>query len=184
MVIATPEPAEAPSLAASDPTTYVSMGTGDIVTLDPALAYDNASSGPLVHIYETLIWYNFMDGTTYIPVLATEAPSMKNGGISADGLTYTFHIREGMTNSRLTAATNGTGPYSLDHWTPGEEYVLVANQNYWRTPETAMWEGGPAGPPAIQTVIHRVVEEWGTRFAALQHASGRGRSLARRTGSD
>ena len=32
-----------------------------------------------------------------IPVLATEVPSTSNGGISQDGLTYTFKIRQGVT---------------------------------------------------------------------------------------
>jgi peptide/nickel transport system substrate-binding protein len=307
VVTATPEAVAAPSLTAPDPTTYVSMGTGDVVTMDPALAYDDASGGPLVQTYETLIWYNFTDGTSYVPALATEVPTADNGGISDDGMTYTFHIRDGVTfhngatlepsdvaytfqrgllqsdpggpqwlliqpimgydsgditqeiaggayaadpdglranapaeellatcekvqsavvaddaagtvtfhlarpwspflatlaqiwgsvldkdwtieqgdwdgscdtwadfyapgaaNSHLTATINGTGPYMLDHWTPGEEVVLVANENYWRTPETPIWEGGPAGQPAIKTVIHRIGEEWGTRFAALQ----------------
>jgi len=54
----------------------------------------------------------------------------------------------------------------LDHWTPGEEYVLTANPNWWAT--EPIWEGGPSNPLAHQTVIIRLVDEWGTRFAALQ----------------
>jgi peptide/nickel transport system substrate-binding protein len=61
---------------------------------------------------------------------------------------------------------NGTGPYRLDHWTPGEEYALVANENYWRT--EPIWEGGPSGVARIPNVVVRIVDEWGTRFAALQ----------------
>jgi peptide/nickel transport system substrate-binding protein len=34
----------------------------------------------------------------------------------------------------LTAITNGTGPFKLDHWTPGVEVVLARNNSYWRTP--------------------------------------------------
>jgi peptide/nickel transport system substrate-binding protein len=56
----------------------------------------------------------------------------------------------------------------LDHWTPGEEYVLVKNPNYWRTDDMPVWEGGPAGQAEIDTVIVRIVNEWSTRFAALQ----------------
>ncbi|RIK19825.1 MAG: hypothetical protein DCC51_08315, partial [Anaerolineae bacterium] len=307
VVTATPEPVEVVGLNAADPTTMVEMTFGDIDTLDPALAYDTASGDPLTHIYETLIWYNYKDGTSFVPALATEVPTVENGGISADGLTYTFHIREGIKfhdgadltpsdvafsfqrgllqsdpngpqwlmieplfgyvsgditegiqegafagdpealkagatpeelaatcemvkaavvaddaagtvtfhlaqswgpwlatiaqtwgsvldqdwvvaqgdwdgdcatwqnfyapgseNDKLSAVVNGTGPYMLDHWTPGEEWVLTANESYWRTEETPVWEGGPYGPAAIKTVIVRNVEEWGTRFAALQ----------------
>src|SRR5665647_3028788 len=35
-------------------------------------------------------------GNVLIPCLATEVPSVENGGISADGLTYTFHLRKGV----------------------------------------------------------------------------------------
>jgi peptide/nickel transport system substrate-binding protein len=48
-------------------------------------------------VMEGLIYYNHSDGTTYVPQLATEVPSVENGGISEDGLTYVFHIREGVT---------------------------------------------------------------------------------------
>ena len=34
--------------------------------------------------------------TEFIPQLATEVPSLENGGISADGMTYTFKIRPGV----------------------------------------------------------------------------------------
>ena len=35
-------------------------------------------------------------GTELIPCLATEVPSTENGGISADGIVYTFKLREGV----------------------------------------------------------------------------------------
>lgn len=68
--------------------------------------------------------------------------------------------------SVLFAKANGTGPYMLDHWTPGEEIVLTANENYWRTEE--LWPGAPTGAPRIKRVNFRLVEEWGTRFSMLQ----------------
>ena len=307
VVTATPEPAQEMSMTAPDPNTYVALTFGDIGTLDPALGYDTASNTPIQNIYETLIWYNGPDPTTYVPLLATEVPTVENGGISEDGKTYTFNIREGVTfhdgaeltpsdvaysfqrgllqsdpngpqwlflepilgytsgdvtegiqegafagdpealkagatpeelaatcelvkaavvaddaagtvtfnlaqpwgpllatlagtwgsvldqdwavaqgdwdgdcatwqnfyspgteNDPLTAVTNGTGPYMLDHWTPGEEHVLGANPNYWRAEGDPMWEGGPSGVAPLQTVIVRLVDEFGTRFASMQ----------------
>lgn len=305
VVTATPEP-EAPAVTgAADPETAVIMTIGDMDTVDPALNYETSGGQTVSMVYETLIWYNGQDGTTYSPVLATEVPSVDNGGISADGLTYTFKIRPGVTfhggetlepsdiayswtrgllqsdpngpqwlmiepimgyasgditegldpegtlagdpdavkafdpaalaqlcedvkarfvaddanmtftvtlaqpwgpflatitqgwgsvvdsgwaaaqgdwdgdcatwqnfyapgaeNSKLTAVMNGTGAYKLEYWTPGEEFVLTANENWWRT--EAQWEGGPAGVPAVKTFIIKLVDEWGTRFAALQ----------------
>ncbi len=292
-------------LADSTPDTYIHVTFGDIDTMDSNLVYDTASGQLIDNVMEGLIAYNHKDGTSYVPALATEVPSVENGGISEDGLTYTFNIREGVNfheggtlephdvaytfqrgllqsspdgpqwllvepflglglhdvgeliadgeyagdpeglinnasaeellgvceqvqaaivadddagtvtmtlaepwgpflatiaqswgsimdmewaieqgawdgscdtwqnhyalvseNTELGAVINGTGPYTLDHWTPGEEYVLVANPNYWRT--EPKWEGGPSGVARIETVIVRLVDEWSTRFAALQ----------------
>jgi peptide/nickel transport system substrate-binding protein len=56
----------------------------------------------------------------------------------------------------LTPIANGTGAFKLDHWTPGEEIVLVRNDDYWRE------------PAKLERVVLRQVEEWGTRFAMFQ----------------
>ena len=70
-------------------------------------------------------------------------------------------------DSILFKTANGTGPYKLDHWIPGEETVLVSNENYWRAEGDPIWEGGPSGIPSIKTVIIKNVDEWGTRQAML-----------------
>lgn len=80
-----------------DPTTFVMLEiSGGVITLDPALAYDSASGEPLQNIYDTLVFYNREKKTEMVPMLATEVPTVKNGGISADGLTVTFKIRKGV----------------------------------------------------------------------------------------
>ncbi len=307
VVTATPEPMKAVEFLKADPTTYSYIIFGDVDTLDPNLAYDTASAEVIQNVMEPLIWFNRDDPTSFVPVLATEVPNLENGGISEDGLTYTFNVRQGVKfhngndltpsdfeytlergllqsdpngpqwlliepivgyssgditeeigegayagdkeallanatpeellavcekvqaaivaddaagtltfnlaqawgpflptlsqswgaafdkdwalengawdgdcatwqnfyapgaeNDELSNVINGTGPYMLDHWTPGEEWVLVANENYWRPEGEAMWEGGPSGVPQIKTVVTKIVGEWGTRFAALQ----------------
>jgi peptide/nickel transport system substrate-binding protein len=307
VVTATPVPPQAVEFVAEDPTTFSYMVFGDIDTLDPNLAYDTASAEVIQNVMEPLIWFNKDDATSYVPVLAMEVPSQDNGGISADGMTYTFNIRKGVKfhngndltpsdfeytfergllqsdpngpqwlliepimgyssgditeeigegayagdkeallanatpeelaavcekvqaaivaddaagtltfnlaqpwgpflatlsqswgmamdkewaienkawdgdcatwqnfyapgaeNDELSNIINGTGPYMLDHWTPGEEWVLVANENYWRPEGEPIWEGGPSGLPKIKRIVTKIVEEWGTRFAALQ----------------
>jgi peptide/nickel transport system substrate-binding protein len=302
------EAMEEVSMVPDDPTTFTALTFGDVDTLDPNLAYDTASGALIGSVMEPLFTFNHNDATSYIPMLATDIPSLENGGISEDGLTYTFNIREGVSyhdggtlephdvaytfqrgliqsdpdgpqwlllepmlgfnncfditegidpecglagdpeavaaadpdalvavceqvkaavvadddagtvtfnlalpwgpflatlaerwgsiidsewameqgawdgdcstwqnwyapgsaNSELTPIINGTGPYKLDHWTPGEEWVITANENYWREEGDEMWPGGPSGVAEIQTVIMRIVDEWGTRFAALQ----------------
>jgi len=56
----------------------------------------------------------------------------------------------------FTPTTNGTGPFKLDHWTQGEEIVMVRNDDYWRE------------PAALERVVIQINPEWGTRFAMLQ----------------
>jgi peptide/nickel transport system substrate-binding protein len=80
--------------------------------------------------------------------------------------TWQNHYAPGAENDELTSILNGTGPFKLDHFIPGEEWVLTRNDGYWRT-EPA-WEGAATGPAALKTVIYKDVGEWGTRFAALQ----------------
>jgi peptide/nickel transport system substrate-binding protein len=63
---------------------------------------------------------------------------------------------------------NGTGPYVLDHWTPGEEIVMYANENYWRADGDPIWEGGPSGVASIKNVIWQIIPEWGTRLAIFE----------------
>jgi len=305
VVTATPEPKKAVTFVDSTPDTYTALTFGDIDTMDPNLAYDTASANLIQNVMEGLIYFNRTDATTYVPVLAQEVPSLENGGISADGLTYTFNIRSGVKyhngndltpsdfeytfergllqsdpngpqwllleplmnytsgdvteeigegayagdrealvanatpeellavcekakasveaddaagtltfhvavpwgpflatlaqswgyaidkewavengawdgdcatwqnfyapgaeNDELSRIINGTGPYKLESWTPGEGYTLVANEDYWRT--EPLWEGGASGVARIKVVNVKIVEEWGTRFAALQ----------------
>ncbi len=301
-------PTAAPiSFKAPRPDTITYVTIGDIDTMDPNLAYDTASATLIQNVLETLIYFNKTDPTSYVPILATEVPSVANGGISADGKTYTFKIRKGVkfsngndltpsdfeytfergmlqsdpngpqwllleplikpglsdiaeliedgkysgdpaklkanakpddlkkvceqvkaavvaddTNFTLTfklaqpwgpflatlaqtwgaaldkewaiqqGAWNGscdtwvnhyapgaektelgkkimgTGPYKLDHWTPDQEWVLVANENYWRKAGDPIWKDGPSGPPRVKRIVYKLVNEWGTRFATLQ----------------
>jgi peptide/nickel transport system substrate-binding protein len=91
---------------------------------------------------------------------------VENGGW--DGSCDTWQNFYAMTSEEnpFTPIANGTGPFMLDHWTQGEELVLVRNDNYWRT-EPA-WEGGPTGPAALERVVIQYVDEFGTRFAMFQ----------------
>jgi len=59
-------------------------------TVDPAWAYDTASSELIFNVYETLVFYNRESVDEFVPMLATD------WWISEDCLTYTFKIREGV----------------------------------------------------------------------------------------
>src|SRR5574338_1215197 len=76
--------------SSSDPTTYFRPTFGDPETLDPALDYETAGGEIVSNVYETLVWYNKDKAAEFIPQLA------ESWEISDDGLTYTFHIRQGV----------------------------------------------------------------------------------------
>src|SRR5574342_1046742 len=96
VVTATPEPPKTTTFNSKDPTTLTYVRFGDVDTLDPALDYETAGGEIIQNTYDTLIFYNKDNPVAYVPQLATEVPSVENGGISADGKTYTFKIRQGV----------------------------------------------------------------------------------------
>jgi peptide/nickel transport system substrate-binding protein len=79
--------------SAKNPDTFVLATYGTLRTLDPAVCYDDTGSQRIWNIYETLIFFDGSHTDKFIPLLATEVPTLDNGGISADGKTYTFRIR-------------------------------------------------------------------------------------------
>lgn len=80
----------------------------------------------------------------------------ENGGWDGSCETWTKYYAVAPENNPIYSITNGTGPFMLDHWTPGEEIVLVRNDNYWRE------------PAFLERVVIKQVNEWSTRFAMLQ----------------
>jgi peptide/nickel transport system substrate-binding protein len=79
---------------AADGTLIVGTET-DIENFDPGRAIALATNRVQSAVYEGLVKY--APGTIdLIPHLATEIPTVENGGVSADGLTYTFKLREGV----------------------------------------------------------------------------------------
>ena len=63
------------------------------------------SLNPLVGNYQidvdlSMFWagyfFNYNDKGEFVPELATEVPSAANGGVSKDGLTFTYHLRPGV----------------------------------------------------------------------------------------
>lgn len=79
-----------------------------------------------------------------------------SGGWDGSCDTWASYYAMQPENNPIYDTANGTGPFALDHWTPGEEVVMVRNDNYWRE------------PAALERVIIQQVDEWSTRFAMLQ----------------
>jgi peptide/nickel transport system substrate-binding protein len=151
-------------LQASDPALLEQACTGLVNSIVP----DPAAGTVTFHLKQP--WGPFL------PTLAQSWASIidKNWAIQqgtwdGDCKTWQTYYGKVSEDTPLRAVMNGTGPYMFDHWTPGEEVVLVANDNYWRTADIGpLWPGGPVGPPAIKRVVIKKVAEWGTRFAMFQ----------------
>ncbi len=89
---ATEPAAAAAGFHAADTTTLVvAESEVGIDTLDPALAYDTASGEIVQNVYETLVFYDGDATDKFVPMLASEMPT-----VSADGTVYTFKIRSGV----------------------------------------------------------------------------------------
>ena len=87
--------------------------TDNIISLDPASAYDFFSIEVINQVFDTLLVYDVMNATL-MPGLATEVPSVANGGISANGQTYTYHLRTGVTFHDGTAFNSSVVKRAID----------------------------------------------------------------------
>ena len=73
------------------------LGTGDVDYMDPNISYYSIGYLGLRMWSRQLFTNPAIEGktTTTVPDLATELPTTGNGGLSADGKTYTIKIRQG-----------------------------------------------------------------------------------------
>jgi peptide/nickel transport system substrate-binding protein len=67
-----------------------------LLTFDPGAAYEFPSFPPFWAIYQCMLLNDPNDLTVFQPILCEEVPTVENGGISADGLTYTFKLKPGL----------------------------------------------------------------------------------------
>ena len=79
-----------------NPDTIIVVTIGGPKSIDPAWSYDTASGEVIYNLYDNLIDYKGESVSEFVPMLSTEVPSVENGLISKDGLTYIFPIREGV----------------------------------------------------------------------------------------
>lgn len=83
--------------AVSNPGVLVHAADDEPTTLDPAQVEPGEGGETVIlQVYERLLEIG-VEGPEPEPGLATEVPSLANGLITADGLTYTFPIRDGVT---------------------------------------------------------------------------------------
>jgi len=77
-----------------NPDTIIYATAGAPATMDPHWSYDTASGEVIYQIYDNLINYKGESASEFVPMLATEVPTVENGLVKDDGLTYLFPIRK------------------------------------------------------------------------------------------
>jgi len=98
----------------SNPGVLVHAADDEPTTLDPAQVEPGEGGETVIlQVYERLLEIS-PTGPELVPTLATEVPSTENGLISADSLTYTFPIREGVTFHDGTPLTADDVKFSWD----------------------------------------------------------------------
>jgi len=94
--------------------TSITGGTTDSITsMDPASAYDYFSIEMINQLFDTLLVYD-TQATTLVPGLATVVPTVANGGISADGMTFTYHLRPNVKFTDGTDFNSTVMKWSID----------------------------------------------------------------------
>jgi peptide/nickel transport system substrate-binding protein len=98
-----------------------------------------------------------------LSVLATPGTSILSkqwmsdqGEWDGDCQTWQYFYGLSPTDEPIRTRANGTGPYQLDHWTPGTEIVLTANTGYRQ------------GPPRIGRVEIKTIGDFDQRLQALR----------------
>ena len=86
---------------------------GEMQSLDPVYSYDGVTQGMMLNMYDTLLKFKGSSMTELEPSLSTAVPSVENGLLSADGLTYTFPIRKGVKFHNGETLTPQDVQYSL-----------------------------------------------------------------------
>lgn len=71
------------------------VGAQELDTLNPLLTNEELTVD--CAMFWAGFFFNFDDQGRLVPELATEVPTVQNGGISRDGLTITYHLRRGVT---------------------------------------------------------------------------------------
>jgi ABC-type transport system substrate-binding protein len=81
---------------------------GGPYSLDPQVDWETVGMEPIRNVYQTLVAYNGSSTTSFLPVLATNIPTVANGEISPNNLNWTFYIRSNATFA------NGQGVTAFD----------------------------------------------------------------------
>jgi len=131
-----------------------------------AVVADDEAGTVTYNLYAPTPWFLALMAQSFLGGIVDKEWMIENGDWDDDCATWQKWADPAAQDSILFNQANGTGPYVFDHWTPGEETVLVAFEDYWRT--EPIWEGVPGGPAHLKRVVVKNIDEWGTRLAMFE----------------
>ncbi len=97
-----------------NPNTIIQLTDSDIVSLDPFWPYSPPSDNIDFQIYESLVQYDASSTSRFLPMLATNVPSVEDGTILDNGKTYIFHMRKNVRFHNGDILTPEDVKYSLE----------------------------------------------------------------------
>ncbi len=97
-----------------NPDTFVKAVAGDWTSFDPVACYDLVCGEILQNTLDTLFFYDGNSPSKLVPQLAAAIPTRQNGGVSADGKTYTVKLRPGLKFQDGTPLTAQDVKYSIE----------------------------------------------------------------------
>ncbi|MCA1814077.1 MAG: ABC transporter substrate-binding protein [Halobacteriales archaeon] len=152
--------------ASANEVVFTTANIGDPESLDPAYDYEQNGGAVLQNVYDTLVYYNRASATDLVPTITTAVPSLENGGISEDGLTYTFHLKPGVRFSDGTPLSAADVKFSFDRvvlmngpnspaWIDG---VIAGAEAYGTTPGTAQDRAAYVAEGGVQVLDPSTVQ--------------------------
>ena len=153
------EPAEEPAAEEGDRQIATFIWTQEFDTLSPL--YTSMWFSTITYsLWNTWAW-NFDENLEPLPVLVTEIPSAENGGISEDGRTLTFHLRDDAVWSDGEPITADDFVFTYEmNVAPGNTVSSTYPYDQVESIET----------PDAQTVVVTFVEPFAPWLATLWHS--------------
>jgi len=133
------------------------------ITVTNAIAFDDAAGTVTFHLVHP--WNALLATLAEWGWVMDRDWAIAHGAWDGDCATWQNFYATIPQSSTLATIANGTGPFILEHWTPGVEIALRRNPAYWRT--TPLWTGAPTGPAALERVLLQTVPDAGARAAML-----------------
>ncbi|MCL5783706.1 MAG: ABC transporter substrate-binding protein [Candidatus Thermoplasmatota archaeon] len=93
--------------------TSAEVAPGGYTTLDPQIAFYTVDSEILINTMMPLVNFNGSQAGSFVPDVASQVPTASNGGISSNGMNYTFHIRSNLNWQDGTPVTVYDAYYAL-----------------------------------------------------------------------